>query len=190
MPIRTRELTPDLWPAVERLFGERGACGGCWCQAWRIEKGERWSEIQGATARTRLRRGVKNGSVHGILAFDGAEPVGWCTFGPRLAFPRLDRARTLAVDDAERVWSIPCFYVLRDHRHRGVASAMLEHALRAMKRRGAEIAEGYPTKPDASGRYIDSFSWTGTRSMFSHAGFRVAGNREGSKQRVRKTLRP
>jgi len=24
-----RSLTPDDWPAVERLFGPKGACGGC-----------------------------------------------------------------------------------------------------------------------------------------------------------------
>jgi GNAT superfamily N-acetyltransferase len=190
MAIRTRELTPALWPALEKLFGERGACGGCWCQAWRVEKGERWSEVQGATAKTRMRRGVRAGAIHGILAFDGAEPVGWCTFGPRLSFPRLERARTLKVDDADRVWSIPCFFVLRAHRHRGVATALLDHALRAMKRRRVAVVEGYPSKPDPSGKYIDTFAWTGTRSLFARAGFTVAGNRGGSKQRVRKTLRP
>ena len=24
-------LTPDRWGDLEALFGERGACGGCWC---------------------------------------------------------------------------------------------------------------------------------------------------------------
>jgi hypothetical protein len=24
-------LAPDLWPALENLFGENGAVGGCWC---------------------------------------------------------------------------------------------------------------------------------------------------------------
>ncbi|MSR52883.1 MAG: hypothetical protein EXS09_06285 [Gemmataceae bacterium] len=28
-------LTPDRWDDFEKLFGERGACGGCWCTAWR-----------------------------------------------------------------------------------------------------------------------------------------------------------
>jgi hypothetical protein len=25
-------LTPDLLPALEDLFGENGAVGGCWCR--------------------------------------------------------------------------------------------------------------------------------------------------------------
>jgi len=187
--IRTRELGPALWPQVEQLFGARGACGGCWCQAWRVAPDESWSEVQGATAKARLRRGIRAGTVHGILAFEGETPVGWCTFGPRLSFPRLARARTLQCDDAERVWSIPCFFVARGHREQGVATAMLQHALRVMTRRKVEIAEGYPSKPDPSGRYIPTFAWTGTRSLFAKAGFRVVGNGRGSKQRVRKVLR-
>ena len=31
-----RPLTPDLWPALEELFGPAGACGGSWCTSWRI----------------------------------------------------------------------------------------------------------------------------------------------------------
>jgi GNAT superfamily N-acetyltransferase len=188
MKLRTEELGPAHWPHVERLFGANGACGGCWCQAWRIAPGEKWNDVKGATAKARLRRGVRAGTVHGVLAFDGETPVGWCTFGPRLSFPRLERARTLKCDDAERVWSIPCFFIARGHREQGVATAMLARALDAMKRRGAEIAEGYPSKPDASGKYVPTFAWTGTRSLFAKAGFAVAGNAEGSKQRVRKSL--
>ena len=33
MKLTIRPLTPDLWPALEDLFGENGAAGGCWCMA-------------------------------------------------------------------------------------------------------------------------------------------------------------
>ncbi|HTX73135.1 MAG TPA: GNAT family N-acetyltransferase [Rectinemataceae bacterium] len=188
MPIVTKELGPELWPQVERLFGERGACGGCWCQAWRIEEGERWEDVKGAPAKKRLRGGIRSRKTFGILAFDGDVPVGWCTFGPRDSFPRLNRARSLRCDDSARVWSVPCFFVVRGYRGRGVATALLHHALRAMRKRGAEIAEGYPSKPDKEGRYIPAFSWTGTVSLFEKTGFVTVGNPEGSKRRVRKKL--
>jgi hypothetical protein len=32
MKLTIRPLTPDLWPALEGLFGKNGACNGCWCQ--------------------------------------------------------------------------------------------------------------------------------------------------------------
>lgn len=188
MRITTNELTPELWPALEALFGSNGACGGCWCQAWRIAQNERWADIKGTAAKERLRQGALVGTIHGILAFSDERPVGWCTFGPRVSFPRLNRASSLRCEDASLVWSIPCFFVARSYRGRGVATALLDHALRAIKDRGVEVVEGYPVKPDKLGRYIAAFSWTGTRSLFERAGFVVVGNPEGSKRRVRRTF--
>lgn len=188
MRITTKEMIPDLWPELENLFGANGACGGCWCQAWCIEKGDRWDGIKGPIARERLRAGVGNGSVYGILAFIQARPVGWCTFGPRDSFPRLNRARTLKCDDSALVWSIPCFFVARGYRRQGVAAVLLSHALEAIKGRGGKIVEAYPSKPDEAGEYIETFAWTGTQSLFQKAGFTVVGNPEGSKQRVRRVF--
>jgi hypothetical protein len=31
-------VTPERWPDLERLFGPRGACGGCWDMWWRAER--------------------------------------------------------------------------------------------------------------------------------------------------------
>ena len=45
-----RDLTPERWDDLVTLFGSNGACGGCWCMWWRIEKGERWPEVKGASA--------------------------------------------------------------------------------------------------------------------------------------------
>ena len=36
LPLTIHPLTPDLWPAFEDLFGNKGACNGCWCMYWRI----------------------------------------------------------------------------------------------------------------------------------------------------------
>jgi Acetyltransferase (GNAT) family. len=188
MKITAKDLTKDSWNDVVTLFGSNGACGGCWCQAWRFEKGEKWKEIEGDIAKERLCSGIKNGSVHAVIAYEGAKPVGWCTYGPRLTFPRIERARTLKCDDAENVWSVPCFFVLRGYRKQGVSTLMLNHAIKSMKKLGAKIAEGYPSKPDQNGIYIDTFSFTGTQSLFAKAGFVLAGDPRHHKQRVRKFL--
>jgi hypothetical protein len=39
-------LTAERWPDLEKLFGERGACGGCWCMAWRLPRAE-WEAGRG-----------------------------------------------------------------------------------------------------------------------------------------------
>jgi len=188
MEIRTREVTAALWPDVESLFGARGACGGCWCWYWRLARGESWDAVKGETAQRRLRRGIATGAVMGVLAYAGAEPVGWCTYGPRPSFARLDRAPSLRCPDAEAVWSVPCFFVRRDHRGRGVATALLAAAVAAIRARGGRIVEGYPVKLAQTGRHADAFAWTGTRALFEGAGFVLAGNPDGGKQRYRLRL--
>jgi hypothetical protein len=41
MKLTVRPLTPELWPALEDLFGAHGACNGCWCMYWRIGAAKR-----------------------------------------------------------------------------------------------------------------------------------------------------
>lgn len=189
MNVEVRDLTPALWPAYVKLFGKNGACGGCWCMFWRVEKGEKWSAVSGAKAKRRMHALVSRGEAHGVLAFADGEPVGWCAYGRRPEFARLDRAPSFACDDAAKVWSLPCFYVKSGFRGQGVAGALLAGALAMMKKRGAKLAEGYPVKPAKSGAPTPAaFAWTGTRPLFAAAGFKVVGNRSGGKQRVRKAL--
>lgn len=37
--VMVRLLQRTDWPVILRLFGERGACGGCWCMWWRVPQG-------------------------------------------------------------------------------------------------------------------------------------------------------
>ena len=110
MDISYKILSPELWEDIVKLFGSNGACGGCWCQAWRIEKGEKWDDVKGESAKKRLKKGIEDSSVFAVIAYEGSKPVGWCTYGPRISFPRIERARTLKCDDADAVWSLPCFF--------------------------------------------------------------------------------
>ena len=109
-----------------------------------------------------------------------------------MSFARLQRSPSLACDDAERVWSIPCFFVRREHRGRGVARALLEAAVSEMRRQSVSLVEGYPVKPPASGAPIPAaFAYTGTRSLFEAAGFRPEPATAGyGRQRFRRALRP
>jgi len=189
-PLRFELLTPELWPALEQLFGEKGACGGCWCMFWRIEKGERYADVRGPSARRRFRRLVLDGKAHGVLAFAGDEPVGWCAFQRRVELSRLDRAPSLRVADAERVWSLPCFFIKPGWRGRGIASGLLAAAERALRRRGAEVLEAYPVPKLPPGRKMaNTDAYTGVTSLFEAAGFECAEPRPRGKQRYRKELK-
>lgn len=187
--LRVEALKPSHWPAIEQLFGAKGACAGCWCMFWRLGEGERFDDVKGAEAKRRFKALVTKGKAHGFLAFVGDEPVGWLAAGPRRDFQKLDRAPSLKVDDADRVHALPCFFVKAGHRGQGVASALLAAAVKGLKRDGAKVLEGYPVKPSKPGAPIPgAFAYTGTVPLFEKAGFEVVQPKATGKQRVRRAL--
>ncbi|RKG98333.1 GNAT family N-acetyltransferase [Corallococcus sp. CA053C] len=189
--IQTTELTPKLWPALEQLFGRNGACGGCWCMFWRIPEGERYDDVRGPEAKRRFKALVESGEAKGVLAFVDGVPVGWATYGPRRAFPRLDRAPSFKCDDSDAVASVPCFFIHRDWRGQGVATVLLAAVEVALRREGHRTLEAYPVKPPAGGGRISNGSaYTGTLPFFLKRGYALAAERPAGKQRVRKALKP
>jgi GNAT superfamily N-acetyltransferase len=164
-----RPLTPDRWPDFEKLFGARGACGGCWCMWWRL-KSSQFEQRKGAANKKAFKRIVNSGEVPGLLAYLDKEPVGWCALGPREIFVRLLNSRILKRVDSLPVWSVVCLFVNRAHRHEGISVALLKAAVGYASTRGATILEGYPTEP-ASGDMPDAFVWTGIASGYRRAGF-------------------
>jgi GNAT superfamily N-acetyltransferase len=167
MKLDIRPLTPDLWPALEDLFGKKGACNGCWCMYWRI--GAAYRKRSGAKNRTAFRKIVKGGPPPGLLAFDGDFTVGWCQLTPRSALPWLDSGSRFKRIDGVAVWAISCFYVRIGYRKRGVTSALIAAAIKAAKRAKAPQLEAYPL--DAT--RTPSASGTGYVSTFARAGFKI-----------------
>jgi GNAT superfamily N-acetyltransferase len=185
--VRCVELEPRLWPTLEALFGDNGACGGCWCMWWRVERGgPEWQRMKGSSARRAFHRLVTRGQARGVLAFAGDEPVGWCALGPRADFPRTERVRGVAGATTDGVWAVNCFYVARAWRGKGVAGALLDAAMRACKRHGAREIEGYPYR----GTHPGSQAWTGRLALFEARGFdQVRPDDPASKALVRVRIR-
>jgi len=171
MKLTIRPLTPDLWPALEDLFGEDGACYGCWCMYWRI--GRAYRKRPGGENKAAFREVVKRGPSPGLLAFDGDLAVGWCQLTSRDALPWLDRVWRLKRPDGVPVWSLSCFYVRKGYRRRGVTSALISAALKTAKRAKAPALEAYPLDADAT----PSASGTGFASTFARAGFKTVARR-------------
>jgi GNAT superfamily N-acetyltransferase len=171
MSLKIRPLTPDLWPALTDLFGEIGACNGCWCMYWRI--GNAYRKESPSANKAAFRKVVKLGPPPGLLAFDDDLPVGWCQLTPRNSLPWLDRTWRLKRVDELPVWSISCFYVRRGYRRRGITSALISAALRTAKSAGALAVEAYPL--DA--KLTPSASGTGYVSTFVRAGFKIVCRR-------------
>ena len=179
--------TAERWPDVERLFGQRGACAGCWCMFWRLPRKD-WTAGKGEGNRRALRKLVRSGAEPGVLAYQDGEPIGWCAAAPRADYPALARSRVLAPVDDRHVWSVACLFVARPHRRRGVSARLLEAAVEHAGRHGVTLVEGYPTVPSTD-RAPDAFLWTGTAAAFERAGFREVARRSPTRPIVRRKAR-
>lgn len=181
--IEIRPLRRDDWTTVTRLFGSNGACGGCWCMWWRVERGGKtWEEAKGAKNRARLARAVRAGDVHAVLAMREREPVGWCSFGPRESFPRLGNSRVLRRDAPPDTWCIVCFYLPARWRGAGIATRLVAAAAARAFELGASEVEGFPVALSTSGEPVPAaFAWTGVPELFRAAGFRPLRRAPGTR---------
>jgi GNAT superfamily N-acetyltransferase len=183
MKLTIRPLTPDLWPDLEDLFGQKGACNGCWCMYCRI--GTTYRKRPAAKNKAAFRAIVKDGPPPGLLAFDTDRAVGWCQLTPREELPALDRSWRLKRVDDLPVWALSCFYVRIGYRRQGVTQALIAEALKVAKRAKAPALEAYPFDAARS----PSASSTGYASTFARTGFKVVARRDPSRPVMRHDLK-
>ncbi|MEO8399112.1 MAG: GNAT family N-acetyltransferase [Ignavibacteriaceae bacterium] len=176
-------LTKERWKDLEKLFGPRGAVGGCWCMWWRIKRSE-YDKQKGEGNKKSLKKIINSGEVPGILAYQNDEPVAWCSIQPREKFSVLERSRVLQKIDDNPVWSIVCFFVRKDFRNKGLSVALIKEAINYAQKMGAKIIEGYPTEPK-KGKAPDVFVHTGIFSAFKKAGFKEAARRSETRPVMR-----
>jgi len=163
-----RPLTPARWRDLVALFGENGACGGCWCMFFH-KTGREYKAARGAKNRRALQRRVRAGVVPGLIGYVAGVPAAWIAVEPRSSYQRLMRSRKLRPAEREPVWSLPCFFVHRDFRGQGLNLPMLRAAMEYARRRGAKLLEGYPV--DLRARTAAAFAYHGVASTFVQAGF-------------------
>lgn len=181
--LEVHPLTSDRWKDLVALFGERGACGGCWCMWWRLARSA-FVKGKGAGNRRALRKIVEGDGVPGLIAYFDGTPAGWCSVAPREDYPVLSRSRVLAPVDDRPVWSIVCFFVAKPFRRGGLTASLIEGALAYAKKKGASIVEGYPVEPK-KGSLPDAFAYTGLASSFRRAGFAEVARRSATRPLMR-----
>jgi len=187
IPITIKPLGKTRWNDFERLFGKRGACGGCWCMAWRLSPRE-FAQRKGAGTKRAMKQLVMNNHPVGLLAYMGKEPVGWLALAPREEFIRLKNSRILAPVDDLPVWSLPCLFVAREQRRQGVSVALLKGAIAQARKHRIDTLEGYPEEP-YSEDIPAAFAWKGIPSSFRKAGFFIAKQRTPKKPIMRYYVR-
>lgn len=165
-----RPLTPDIWSDFEKLFGPKGAYGGCWCMWWRLTRSE-FEKGQGEGNRQAMKALVHSGIIPGLIAYRNNEPCGWCSVASREHFQRLERSRVLKRINDEPVWSMVCFFVHRKYRDHGLGEKLIRGAIEFVKSRGGHIIEAYPT-PSRENKLPPVLSFMGIQKILERIGFK------------------
>lgn len=184
--VRCAKATAERWPDLEHLFGEHGACGGCWCMWYRLPKAG-YEAGKGDTNRERLRDRVCDEALPapGVLAYLGETPVGWCAVADRDEYRRLEATRTMRGPDDLAVWAILCLYVDPGARRCGVSVRLIDAACQHAYEHGAPAVEAYPvisrrdTVPPV-------FASQGLLTAYEAAGFRMVARPSKSRAVVRR----
>ncbi len=191
MKLRIEPLTADRWDDLVELFERPGAsvARGCYCMYYRrtgkhdVPAGMTYSEANKRALRSLVDRGL----IPGLIGYEKNQAIGWVSLGPREDYAKLKRSPVMKPVDAKPVWSIICFVVDPEARHRGVAEAMLNGAVRWARKQGVTLLEAYPC--DKAAKAADDSMWFGAKSMFDRAGFVEVARRKPMRPVMRKSLR-
>ncbi len=182
-----QSLTINNWKHFENLFGERGACGGCWCMTWRLTSKE-YEKYKGNGNKWKIHKLVRDEKPLGVIAFKNKIPIGWCSVSPRHTLVRLENSKLLKRIDDMPVWSITCLYVQKEFRRNNISSVLIKEAAHYAFNSGATIVEAYPVIPKKKSM-PDVFAFTGIANAYFKAGFKTAHQPNENRLIMRKEIK-
>jgi len=177
-------LTKTNWGKFVHLFGDKGACGNCWCMYYRLSKADYKEGKAGDGNKEAMHQLVMQNKPTGILGFYEGQPIAWCAFAPREDFMKLEKSRVHKRIDDNPVWSIPCFFIDKNFRHLGISVELLKGIIKYAEEQGIKIIEAYPTIPTTE-KLPDSFAWIGLYKSFERAGFEIVDRTSKNRPMVR-----
>ena len=178
-----KELTSSNWKDFEMLMGEKGGCGNCWCMFFRLPY-KTFQENKPEGNKKMMKQLVNKNSPQGLIASMNKEPVGWIAMAPREDYSKLENSRVFKRLDERPVWSITCFFVRKDLRHKGLSQQLIKGAVDHAKKKKIKILEAYPAIP-YNEKVPHPFLWVGVLSSFIKNGFKIVRQQSKSRAMVR-----
>src|SRR4051812_28790965 len=93
MNLTIEPLSKTNWNKFVQLFGEKGACGNCWCMYYRLKKSEFDEGKHNNGNKENMKLLVWDSQPTGLIGLCDGQPVAWCAFAPREDFLKLKNSR-------------------------------------------------------------------------------------------------
>lgn len=177
-------VTKKNWNKFVELFGEKGACGNCWCMYYRQSKTDFLEGKVDDGNKNAIKDLVWDSKPVGLIGILEGQAIAWCAFAPREDFIKLEKSRVHKRIDNKDVWSIPCLFIDKNYRRSGVSVLLLKGAIKYAKENSINIIEAYPTIPTQD-KIPDSFAWIGLFKSFERAGFKIVDRTSKNRPMVR-----
>ena len=171
----TIEVRPaSVFEDVRTVLGPKSAGATvCWCLSYRIPS-KLNNQLRGPDRGEYVAELCRALPGPGVLAYDGAEPVGWAAVAPR-ADTSFARNRKIPHVDELPVWSLWCIRVRPGHRKLGISHALIAGAVEFARANGAPAIEAYPL--DNGDATVDlTMAYAGIRKNFERSGFTKAAD--------------
>ena len=186
----TFELNADYLDFFDhRAFTDDNPNGPCYCTSPNQEEEQikkMVSEFKSFGVKETLRKYAEEmldqNMIHGYLAYDGDQSIGWCNAADIENYvgfvPAFARNITCG-----KTMSIVCFEIAPEYRGMGIASAFINRVCTDAKSKGYVAVEGYPRLSDQR----NDFDFQGPYRLYQKAGF-IEAAREKGQAVMRKVL--
>jgi GNAT superfamily N-acetyltransferase len=145
-----------------RAFADHEDWSGCYCTAFYSPRPEEYISPN-KKRRDYAKWLIENGRMKGYLAYENGKIIGWVNCNDKSQFPRLNEINLMN----DKVLSIVCFIVEKEHRRKGIAQKLLNRIIKDANDKGFSIIEAYPKKKATS----EYGTWNGPYEMYIKNGF-------------------
>lgn len=173
MTIEIRPLTPDMADDFLHYFDDVAFCdhpdwAGCYCMEGHRAADDDLFSCFGEKNRACARELILAGKMHGYLAYDGGEVIGWCNADNKRNYRYLTTNPSYwrAEDEDLRIMVMYCLTIAPDRRRQGLGTMLVQRVIDDAAAQGYDAVEAYPWQ-DAAGDY----PYHGTAHMLERLGF-------------------
>lgn len=186
----TSELNADYLDFFDhRAFTDDNPNGPCYCTSPNQEEEQiqkMVSEFSSFGVKETLRKYAEEmldrNMIHGYLAYDGDQSIGWCNAADIESYIGFVPAFAKKIT-CGKTMSIVCFEIAPEYRGMGIASALIDRICADAELKGYVAVEGYPRLLDQR----NDFDYQGPYLLYLKAGF-IEIAREKGQAVMRKVL--
>lgn len=156
----SKETAADFFDFFDhRAFADGSPEGPCYCTRYQMTAQEEAAAFAAAgnpvfrsqefidMLKSIAAKQIEDGKLNGYLAYADNMAIGWCNVNDKSNFPKrsANGARYYA-EPEKREKVVACFEIAPEYRGKGVATALLDYAVKDAFRVGYRAVEGYPVK--------------------------------------------